>query len=733
MVFPQIELSLLGIAAVIDTVLLFILFERVNRPQIADWLYGLLIGLWLVHASSFAHQLLHEVPHGALARNFLTAATCAGLLLLPCAMLHASLWMNFGKSLREQRYRWLYAPMLCLPWIAYNAWRTDAHTFVENVQPFARIYLAFVTLVNAVSIVLFVRASRRLKLTAARQFFPKLAGLLGLQTLVLLGYYAALQSSEWEPGLRVLLIVTPLLPALLFVWYSLNTRMLPLVMERTLVYGASVVMLLLLHRLLIAPLAGMIQSRANVDVLLIEGWILVGFILAWSPLRTRFREAVRYLISSNVHQVRDTTRRLSVEMSQLSWQTVPELVDWMCHSIVTGIEVDSACVWLEPMPTGSGSAGHGLLGVSHCESHADEVSDGTGSRRTTSNARSPGNVSSNERGYAKIYETLSSQSEPLIYRGQRLSTEVVESMERLNVMWAFRLHYRTIRGMVLLGPRRRCDRLADEQLTALSLLFEQFAATIHNRQLDLQRMRAERQSMQQEKLSVVGLLAGSLAHELRNPLSSMRTIATLLLEDMSKSDAHHQDVSMIVSEIDRLTQTTQRLLDYSRPPTQEVNVVDVDRTIVRLLHILEHLARSLRVQLDTSLNARCCLRASEATVSEILFNLIKNAIEASATVQNGAVTISSHFDGQRIRIVVADNGPGIAPEIQATMFEPFVTGKADGTGLGLYVVAERVRELDGTILCDSAPNSGTRFEVSVPAIHESHASTREPTHGSDAQ
>ncbi|MDG1893893.1 MAG: ATP-binding protein [Fuerstiella sp.] len=290
----------------------------------------------------------------------------------------------------------------------------------------------------------------------------------------------------------------------------------------------------------------------------------------------------------------------------------------------------------------------------------------------------------------------------------------LQMLRDVDLIAAFRIDYRDIRGLLLLGTPVSGDRLQDEQLNATVMLVDQFAATIHNRQLEDARQSAERRAVQQEKLSVLGLLSGSLAHEIRNPLSSIRTIVTLLQEDMAGGDEHSKDVELIVSEIDRLTATTQRLLDFSRPADASRVGVAPDRVVERLLHILMHLARQRGVQVSTELNlGQTTVTATDATLSEILFNLIKNVIEAATEGVDSQVLITTELRDSAALFSIRDNGGGIDPELQDRMFLPFVTEKPDGTGLGLYLVGERVRELNGTITCTS-DSSGTVFEVMLP-------------------
>ncbi len=155
-----------------------------------------------------------------------------------------------------------------------------------------------------------------------------------------------------------------------------------------------------------------------------------------------------------------------------------------------------------------------------------------------------------------------------------------------------------------MGARLRSDRLSAEQMSSIAMLCDQFAATLYNRHLEMERLNRERESMQQEKLSVLGLMAGSIAHEIRNPLSSIRTIAMLMKEDLANNHEHQKDLGMIVGEIDRLTQTTHRLLDYAKPSSLSNTSVIVGETIRRILHILDQYARQFHVELISKLGAR---------------------------------------------------------------------------------------------------------------------------------
>jgi signal transduction histidine kinase len=172
---------------------------------------------------------------------------------------------------------------------------------------------------------------------------------------------------------------------------------------------------------------------------------------------------------------------------------------------------------------------------------------------------------------------------------------------------------------------------------------------------------------------------------------------------------------MIVSEVDRLHLTLQRVLDFARLP-EEANVhSEPDRIIARMVSIMEYYALQRGVILGFELGAsHVTVAGNEQTLNEVFMNLVKNAIEACSERPNAKVTIVTSADADSYHASVIDNGPGIAPIDQNLIFDAFVTYKETGTGLGLYIVRERIQELGGTIALHSVPNHGATFTVVLP-------------------
>ncbi len=684
-----IETFLLGFAAVIDTVLLLVLVERSNRPEVPVWLTWSFLGLWLLHVGDFLHSLLANSMGITALRLDVCCMTmmAAGLLLLPTAVLHGGLRvLHTGDNPRPRahsRYLFVYLPLMLVGPVTAHLFSSGGRDFRVSVQPFTRPFMTWLVLANCVAAACFYKACQRLHRPQLMPFIRRFSLMLLAMSVMVVAYLFVPTTSPGEPALRMMIALSPIVPALMFAWYVFRHRLMPIVFERTLVYGGSLIAVVWLHHVTISPLTTVLEQRSRFDFVVLEIVLFVALIMAWRPLRERVSESMQYLLSSSVSRVRDATRELSVQLSQRSAETPETLTRWLCEALRNSLQVSSVRIIVR---VGTD------LDVC-CPSSVSVAIPVEAELRQQLVAR-----------HFITAEQLTAQHEGLR-----------QWMQNAQFGSAFRCSYRDVEGVVLIGVRERSDRLTSEQRNTLGLLFDQFAAVLFNQQREEIRRVAERQAMQKEKLSVLGLLAGSLAHEIRNPLSSMKTIATLLSEDLAGPDQHRKDVQMILTEIDRLTATTQRLLESARPADDNRQRSEPDIVIQKLLGILGHLARQYGVEVQAELHAsQAIIAATEATLSEIFFNLIKNGIEACQNCTTPRVLIATRIVNASLQVEVVDNGAGISPELQDSLFQPFVTGKPHGTGLGLYIVAERIRELRGSISCRTEIGTGTTFELRLP-------------------
>jgi two-component system, cell cycle sensor histidine kinase and response regulator CckA len=235
-----------------------------------------------------------------------------------------------------------------------------------------------------------------------------------------------------------------------------------------------------------------------------------------------------------------------------------------------------------------------------------------------------------------------------------------------------------------------------------------------------QRQAVELAARQAERLSAVGRMAAGIAHEVNNPIGVLTSrIELMLLEaEGNKLPAETvEDLRVLHRQTMRVATIAKTLLSFSRPSAPDRNLVDLNEVVgaVLLLVQKEYARHAVHVVPDLQENLPRVLGHANA-LEQVLLNLMTNAAQAMTT--GGQVTVGTGVHGDRVRLVVADNGPGIDPENVANIFEPFFTTKASGTGLGLSVAHDIIKDHNGTIDVQSTPEHGTRFILSFPVATE---------------
>jgi signal transduction histidine kinase len=256
--------------------------------------------------------------------------------------------------------------------------------------------------------------------------------------------------------------------------------------------------------------------------------------------------------------------------------------------------------------------------------------------------------------------------------------------------------------------------LTGETTAALEFLAEQLPGMVDLCRLIEDKLRLERELAERERLALLGQMAASVSHNLRNPLSSMKTVLQVQLENPNLPVDVRRDCALVVTEIDRMNAKLTQLLHFAKPSVngQRVGAVALAKqTAILFRHDAER--RNVRLEFDQP-SEEISVVASEDALSEVLSNLIVNAIEAQPN--GGRVRVGLARTEGRLEIHVEDDGPGISQELRSKIFQPFFTTKATGTGLGLSIVARRVAEMGGTIACESPMKNGmgTRFRLTLP-------------------
>lgn len=253
-------------------------------------------------------------------------------------------------------------------------------------------------------------------------------------------------------------------------------------------------------------------------------------------------------------------------------------------------------------------------------------------------------------------------------------------------------------------------------------LHKRISALLQNAGETSEALARSRESLEQaERMVVVARLAASMAHSIRNPLTSVKMRLFSLNRSLSLGPDQKEDLDVISEEIRHLDIIVQNFLEFSRPPKLKIQSISpsevVDRTLVLLKHRLEAYEAIVTLHRETPLPA---ISGDPEQLKEVFVNIIENACQAMAGKQphisiSEKITESVESKGPMAQIRICDSGPGIPAENLSRIFEPFYTTKGEGTGLGLSIAYRIVENHGGTLGVQSTPE-GTCFEIYLPAI-----------------
>src|SRR6266850_1513316 len=236
--------------------------------------------------------------------------------------------------------------------------------------------------------------------------------------------------------------------------------------------------------------------------------------------------------------------------------------------------------------------------------------------------------------------------------------------------------------------------ISGETKVALEFLCEQLPGALDLCRLIEEKLRLERELAERERLALVGQMAASISHNLKNPLGSMKTILQVQMENPELPEPIRGETKMVLEEIGRLSTKLNQLLQFSRPAVRGGSVAgncEARVVVEEVAGVLSHEAEKRGVKLHTRVSGNNAkVAASAEALHDILSNLVVNALEA--TPRGGRVVVAADSNDGECVLAVEDDGPGVPVALQEKILQPFFTTKSQGTGLGLAIVARRVTE-----------------------------------------
>jgi len=660
--------------------------EKLTQPVQLITFLNICLGVWFLGNlfTTFHELLLGPERLTALLRAWDTLAM-TGVALLPAALLHAHVgfWASLDnyRTLKPRAVRLigaaLYLPMIFLPFAIYKINTGGYQPYFLKLRVLLIPYSIWYLLVMISSALIDWSIKDRLNPRALREraFFKRLAVLLVLNGVFEFVVVALLRTGPNDVP-WVLFILSSLFPIFFVAYHVYRYKLVDVAVKDSLVYAMFALVFIAVYTYGVRRLDQFLVDRFEITPGVVEVILILGMVALASPLVRVIDRMVHRLFTSEIGLYRDVVRQVSSGAG--GFGELASLVRYTEETIRRGLDLTTVRV----LPFGATAAGspERRLAEKMLEWNADAI-------ETDDDAQAIG---------ATIAYAL------------RRETELV--------------------GLMLITAEPHA--LTSEKRAILDVLASQVAVEVESCRLVEEKVRLERELVNREHLARLGQMAAQVAHEVKNPLSSIKSIAQVMREEEALS-GYDQDLSLIVSEIDRLNRTVSQLLAFSRPSHADSRPVQLSDLITATVTLAGTEAKERGVDLKVESITDVTLTGVQGGgLREALSNLVLNAVQA--TEAGGEVkiqaTVQTEAADPRVRptdlatatltLTVTDTGPGIPAEAQQRVFEPFYSTKSRGTGLGLAIVQRRVVELGGSLEMTSPVDEGhgTRFRLVVPLV-----------------
>ncbi|HEX8184117.1 MAG TPA: ATP-binding protein [Blastocatellia bacterium] len=660
--------------------------QNPTQPVRLVTILNLCLGVWFLGNSLITlHELLLGRERLTLFLRAWDALAVIGVALLPAALLHAHIafWaaLDNYRALKPRQVKLigvaLYVPMIFLPAAIYWIITGDYRPYMLKIRWLLIPYSIWYVLAMLSSALLDWAMKNRLARQAdgERAFFKRLAVLLvfnGAFEFVVV----ALRRSGPDDPLWVAFILSSLLPIFFVAYHVYRYKLVDVAVKGSLVYAVFALIFIAVYTYGVRRLDEFLVQHFNITPGVVEVILILGMVALASPLVRAIDKAVHRLFTREMGIYRDVVRQVSSGAEGFGELTA--LARYSEETIRSGLDLSSVR----------------LLPVESIAAQSAEQ---------------------------RIAQKMKDWGADVI--------EADEDLEEIGATIAYSLKREgEITGLMIIAAE--AHTLTSEKRAILDVLAVQVAVEVESCRLVEEKVRLERELATRERLATLGQMAAQVAHEVKNPLSAIKSIAQVMREEDALKD-YGRDLELIISEIDRLNRTVSQLLAFSRQSHADSRPVQLAGLLAATVALLGSETRERDVEVTVESTDDVTLTGAQAgALREALSNLVINAVQA--VEQGGRVKIESKLETSKTEfaspaagraastliLTVTDTGPGISEEAQQRVFEPFYSTKSRGTGLGLAIVQRRAVELGGRVELTSpvTGDRGARFRLIIPLM-----------------
>ncbi|RPI03838.1 MAG: GAF domain-containing protein [Calditrichaeota bacterium] len=689
------------------TIILFSLSMQRMPKRPVDIAFGILFLAFIFWFGSNFIAVLVNFLMGSVARpeiNVLLLLAYLGLCITPSSLLHiqiASLLNSGQLESRLSKRHILILSSLYIPAVIFIILYASQFFSLTNATPgkshlISTPFIIWMLISMTASAAFSEKLIKILEHVADRRFYRDMTYVLSFIGLgvVFIYIFSFHRLPYIGPYLDLIMLLSPALPMGVLLYYVYRYNFYRLIVKPSLVYSILYGLFMAVYLLGIRRVGEYLRQFPEINADLIEGLLLIALVFAFQPFRSAFHRQLDKLFFKDRYYYQQFLRELSDSISSIV--DLEELMQAIRKSLIQTLQVRECIIVIFTVDNDQAeiikSTGHG---------HVSDLQLLINAVQATAHFR---------------------------LRRQIHDHRVMAALRINQLTLAVPINYQEqLHGLICLEQKESGNVFSDEELDVLQTFSNQIGLAFENARLVQERLELIGRIYQSEKLYSLGQLATTLSHEIKNPLSSIKTIIQVLHE---KAEGEEKtDLSLVLDEILRLQAITGKLLSFARPAGTNIERLYVQKIIQDVAALLQHQAKQAKISLQLFLDSVPPIEAKPQAIREIVYNLMLNAIQSIPSQGEVDVFLKIVYLNMEprfqlfkkhplpssiLKLEVKDTGSGIAPEMIGKIFDPFYTLKTKGTGLGLTIVKRNVEELGASIEVESTLGKGSTFTVNIP-------------------
>ncbi|HHT9133520.1 MAG TPA: ATP-binding protein [Candidatus Avalokitesvara rifleensis] len=687
--------SLTGFLAgsVLHVVLLALIYQRKNKTpsELAFFFLVVTVAMWNVGNTISIFSLMLFGRSVSPINYVADAVAYIGVGLIPSLLLHtATLYLTERGLHMSKRLQGFITVVVYLPVLPFSVavremvFSKEAYLFTA-ITPFVKPFVVWLMIALGVTALISYKVSRLADDPEDQRFHVYISWVL-VSIATFIGFIVLLEGRHLSyvgDYFVLAAMLSSIFPSIIFSYFVYRFNYMEFVLRRSVFYSFLTLILICLYYFGIKQFSKYMERHYDVNPKVLEATLVIALVYWFPKVKEKLQDLMRTLLFRRVADSEYLLTDLSHTIAEDSLVNLPKLLNYVTKAIKNA--------------TGAKKTKLILFKGSNVQVFGDD----------NNRALLPRDVSN----IAKYFVT---GELTVLERPETKDVNIVGEMKSLDVQYVFPIfEERNLVGLLCLDKSIRGFPLPADNLEQLLIIASQISSALDKAKVIDEKLQLERRIMESEKLLSLGRLSASVAHEVKNPLSSIKSIVQVLKEDVKWNEKSGEALSIIVGEIDRLAKVVNQLLQFAKPAGGRRQNHRLSDVLSGVLLVLRHEAGKNGVTIHQDIPEDIPLiNAEEGALQEVFFNLIHNGIQVMP--KGGTLSITTDVDkGNRLKIRVTDTGPGISAESVDKIFEPFYTTKQTGTGLGLSIVKKRLEEMGGSVEVESGP-AGTSFVIKLP-------------------